>query len=800
MSVRGDDETVAGTIPGVGPTATASKPPEVPPQGVVEGAERIANRYQIVRWLGGGGMGRVYEAFDSELEERVALKVLKAGLTDDSLERFKREVRLTRRIQHKNVARMFDIGEHAGEKFLTMELIDGEPLTRVLGSGPMPWHKLRSAALQIANGLAAAHECGVIHRDLKPDNVLVETATGRLVITDFGIARSGDDPNVTQIGAVVGTPRYMAPEQLAGGEIDHRADLFSYGVMLFELATGTRPWAGDNPIAIAVAQATQPARPFIAPAVPPSFAALVMSCLHLEPAQRPQTATDIATRIAAETPTPETATGRTPKFSMTPPAGVAVTGTSAAVEAFPTLAGVETTIVVLPVTCPPGDEYLADGMHEDLVDTLSTTPTVRVRPVGLVRGHIDPDVRELGRRFDVEHVVSASLRRTPTGLRISARMISVADGFQIWAHRADCTESEILAQTDILARGIASALSTRAHTATRPMDPRAVDLFLRARAEIRLFMGEHVVRGAELLEEAAALAPSSPAILGAYAYARAQAWVLTANQDLLAPAQAAVDRALASGHGEGYVGSAILKNNLADTIGAATDLGLALARAPMSAHTHEHLGKFLFEIGPIEDAKKHFDMAVGLDPGRARPIAPELVRYFSYLEDWEASEVLIESLERSDVVGLQRVALVLRYRMQRWRGQRPARLQDDSTMLLQRFGPNLVALLRHLDRPVFDAAVIDRELAAHFREVRPRRGQLFSLQIVAEEAATAGHTEFLLVTLEHAIRNGLIDITWMDRCPLFQFVRGHERFIDMRDRVAAHAMQLRQILRSIAPT
>src|SRR3954470_24570046 len=219
--VDGHDDTLASSLP----TLSGGSTPM---------AEVVANRYEIVRWLGGGGMGRVYEVKDTELGERVALKVLRGGLSEEATERFRREVRLTRRIQHRNVARMFDIGEHNGDKFLTMELVDGAPLTRELGSG-LPWLRVQSRAMQICAGLSAAHDAGVIHRDLKPDNVMIERATDRAVITDFGIARSGDDASVTQVGVVIGTPRYMAPEQLAGQDIDLRADVFSLGVMLFEL-------------------------------------------------------------------------------------------------------------------------------------------------------------------------------------------------------------------------------------------------------------------------------------------------------------------------------------------------------------------------------------------------------------------------------------------------------------------------------------------------------------------------------------------------------------------------------------
>jgi len=295
MSVRGDDDTIAGTLP-----ATTVDPTELP--------EMVAGRYRIVRWLGGGGMGRVYEAIDSELGERVALKMLRAGLSDDALERFRREVRLTRRIQHRNVARMFDIGEHAGDRFLTMELVDGASLARELGRA-MPWVQLAPLAIQLCEGLAAAHRVGVVHRDLKPDNILIERATERAVITDFGVARSDDDAMVTQAGSIVGTPRYMAPEQLAGHEVDARSDIFSLGVVLYELATGVRPWAGDNAIALAVAQATQPARPIVSSILPPGFVALLERCLECDRRRRPASVGELlATLQAPDAMAPPTTT------------------------------------------------------------------------------------------------------------------------------------------------------------------------------------------------------------------------------------------------------------------------------------------------------------------------------------------------------------------------------------------------------------------------------------------------------------------------------------------------------------
>src|SRR5262249_37071176 len=198
---------------------------------------------EMVGWRGVGGMGRVYRAIDRELGETVALKLLLKELVNSEamVDRFRQEVRLARKVTHRNVARTFDIGEHGGEKFLTMELVGGESLSRVLARrGALPEVEALAVARQICDGIAAAHGVGIVHRDLKPDNVLVEEG-GRIVITDFGIARS-DRPDASSptVGGAIGTPAYMAPEQVEGSaSVDGRADVYAFGAMLFEMVTGT---------------------------------------------------------------------------------------------------------------------------------------------------------------------------------------------------------------------------------------------------------------------------------------------------------------------------------------------------------------------------------------------------------------------------------------------------------------------------------------------------------------------------------------------------------------------------------
>jgi serine/threonine-protein kinase len=793
MSVGGDDDTIATQRT---TAATAA---------VLDATELVAGRYRIVRWLGSGGMGRVYEALDTELGEPVALKVLRSGLSDEAIERFRREVKLTRRIQHRNVARMFDISEHAHNKFLTMELIEGVPLSRAFGAtagarGLITWPRLRSLAQQLCAGLAAAHDAGVVHRDLKPDNVMIEHGTDRVVITDFGIARGGDDVSVTQVGALMGTPRYMAPEQLAGDEVDQRADVFSLGVMLFELATGTRPWSGDNAIVIAVAQATHAPRPITAPHIPAAFAALIGRCIALDPARRPASAAAVGEAIASDraisAPLFDDAVTIPVKLTARPPVQDTGLGGGRARRLEPE----PTTVAVLPVTCAPGDDYLADGLLDDLVDTLSSAGTLRVRPAGVVRSRSELDPRELGRALEVDHVVVAALRRTPLGLRVSARLISVADGFQIWAHRDDCSEAEILTIADHLGRSIAAALSARAASGDRPTDPRAVDLYLRARAELRRFWGEHAQNAADLLEQAAGYAPSSPPILGALAFATVQAWIMRGDPELAHRAHEAVERGLATGHGEAYLACATFKLNQGDHEGAASALGTALVRAPMSAPAHETAGKILMEIDTATEGRHHLETALGLDPGRANVISAELGRLDALQGNWAAANARYRRLLDDPDPSVVQLGAAFEARLAGWRNDRAAMVAAAA-----KFAPrvenaaNVLAFVEHATTTgELDLARWNSLEQLFTRPDRAQRMQVISLQLMSEVAIILGRHDLAIRALGKAADMGLIDVTWLDGCPLFARFAGDLRWRAIRDEIALRASRVLAAFHSAA--
>ncbi|MCK4431420.1 MAG: protein kinase, partial [Candidatus Aminicenantes bacterium] len=226
---------------------------ETPKEELTTGST-FAGRYQIIEELGKGGMGKVYKVHDTEIKEKVALKLLKPEIASDerTIERFRNEIRLARKIAHKNVGRMFDLGKEKGTYYITMEYVEGQDLRGLIRqSRKLTVGTAISIAKQVCEGLAEAHRLGVIHRDLKPSNIMIDKeGSGRIM--DFGIARSLRAKGITGAGVMIGTPEYMSPEQVEAKETDQRSDIYSLGIILYEMVTGRVPFEGDTPFTIGV--------------------------------------------------------------------------------------------------------------------------------------------------------------------------------------------------------------------------------------------------------------------------------------------------------------------------------------------------------------------------------------------------------------------------------------------------------------------------------------------------------------------------------------------------------------------
>jgi len=301
MTVGEDAPTV---VTGGGPRSTAeaasrSAEPQV--------GSLFAGRYEIQAVVGKGGMGIVYRAHDRDLDDLVAIKTLRSDAVsaDPSLlDRFKQEIRLARRITHSNILRTHDLGEANGLRYLSMEYVKGITLKHLVESDQiLPLPVALRIAKQMCAGLAAAHGAGVIHRDIKPQNILIEP-TGGLKIMDFGIARLTEDRGMTATGTVIGTPDYMSPEQARGLPLDFRSDIYSTGVVLYELFTGTLPFEGDSPLAVVLkhVQEKPPAPQSRNPKIDPKVAAIVLRCMQKNPAERYQSVNELyeaLTRVTA---------------------------------------------------------------------------------------------------------------------------------------------------------------------------------------------------------------------------------------------------------------------------------------------------------------------------------------------------------------------------------------------------------------------------------------------------------------------------------------------------------------------
>ncbi|MDH4220842.1 MAG: serine/threonine protein kinase, partial [Candidatus Aminicenantes bacterium] len=257
----------------------------------------FADRYQVIEELGKGGMGRIYKVYDTKIDEKIALKLVDVETAADkkTLERFSNELKLARKVSHRNVCRMFDLGEEQGIHYITMEFVPGEDLKNsITRIGPLTPGKAISIAKQICKGLAEAHKLGVIHRDLKPQNVMIDSE-GNARIMDFGIARTLKGEGITADGVVIGTPEYMSPEQVEGKEVDPRTDIYALGTILYEMLTGRVPFKAKSPISIAFKHKTEkPKDPrMYNDQIPEELSRLVLKCMEKDKEKRYQSAGEL---------------------------------------------------------------------------------------------------------------------------------------------------------------------------------------------------------------------------------------------------------------------------------------------------------------------------------------------------------------------------------------------------------------------------------------------------------------------------------------------------------------------------
>ncbi|HTT65032.1 MAG TPA: protein kinase [Bryobacteraceae bacterium] len=537
--------------------------------------------YEILAPIGKGGMGEVWKARDTRLDRIVAIKRLHGKHSD----RFEQEARAIASLNHPNICQIHDVGPD----YLVLEYIEGEPLRCPYGA-----REGLQLALQIAGALEAAHRKGILHRDLKPANIMV-TKEGAVKLLDFGLAKAMDaDATCTLEGTVMGTAAYMSPEQAEGKKLDERSDIFAFGAVLYEILSGRRAFGGSSPASAFSAVLRDDPRPLDAP---PALARLVMRCLEKAPQDRFPSTGELKTALSQVS-----LQGEEPRPS----------------------------IAVLPFTNmsrDPDDEFFSDGLAEEIINALAQIPGLKViaRTSAFAFKGQNTDIRKIAEALGVTTILEGSVRRAGSRIRVTAQLITAADGSHMWSQRYDREIADVFAVQDEIAQAITSSLEVKlgAKAASRhaytPSVP-AYEAFLRGRHHLFKFTPESWKRAEECLKQAIALDPryAQPHAMLGYGYLEAEAGGIKDLRTVAPLIRAEAQKALEIDPGE--PGPRFLLGSVA----AAHDYGwdeasrqfqAAMATSGVSPEGHwAYASLYLQPLGRFQEAVAEMQSAVEQDP------------------------------------------------------------------------------------------------------------------------------------------------------------------------------------------
>ncbi len=473
-------------------TESFTKTSEIPTEELTPGST-FARRYQIIEELGKGGMGQVYKVLDKETKERIALKLIKPEIASDKkiIKRFRNELTTARKIVQKNVCRMFDLNKDKGNYYITMEYISGQDLKGLIRqTGQLTVRKSIYTAKQICEGLIEAHSLGVVHRDLKPNNIMIDRG-GNARIMDFGIAKAIKGKNITGSGVMIGTPQYMSPEQVEGKDVDQRSDIYSLGIILYEMLTDRVPFEGDTPLTVGVKQKTEtPKDPKdFNELIPDELSRLILKCLEKERENRYQSAGEVRSELeniekgipTTDSVVPKKMPQTSREITVTFGRQWIVIAASFAIVMLAVLAIIflskkegtplqdKKMIVVLPFENlgSQEDEYFADGIADEISSRMASLDDLGVisRSSAKRYKNTEKTIKEIGKDLGVDFVLWGTVRwhLNPKGrgrVLVTPELIRVSDEIIIWSDRYTREIEDIWSVQSDIAEKVISALSS----------------------------------------------------------------------------------------------------------------------------------------------------------------------------------------------------------------------------------------------------------------------------------------------------------------------------------------------------
>lgn len=745
----------------------------------------IISRYRLIEPLGAGGMGVVYKAKDIRLHRMVALKFLVEPRIHEpeALQRFEREARAASALNHPNICTLYDIGEHKHRPFLVLELLEGQTLQKRIRGGPLCLDEILDCGLQIADALDSAHEKDIIHRDIKPANIFL-TTRGQAKVLDFGVAklRNGEDHNLTNSGCIVGTVAYMSPEQALGEELDARADLFSLGAVLYEMAVGQPAFSGNALAVIFDTLLYRDPNPLsdLAPHLPPKLAEVIFRALEKRRERRFPNA--LALLAALKNVKQDLQSGRQDT----------VRGAGTPVTLSPDFTD---SIAVLPFENVAGEanaEYLSEGIAESIINTLSRVTTLRVIPRTTAFRYKRPglDPVEAGRRLGVRTVLTGRLTERAGRLIIGTELIDCTESSQLWGEKYNRNFSDVFAMEADMAQEIASKLRLRLSpdeqqrlTKRSTENVEAYKLYLKAMYHASKWTPEGLQKGIELSRQAIEADPVYPVPhvgLG-YIYVLLGYFGWATPREALPRAKSAALKALDIE--ADYANAHLLLAIVAlffdwDWRQSETHLRTALRLAANQAHCHWALGHWLLAMERYEDAIAAMKQAVDLDPLSA-PMSLGLGYAYYFARQYDRSlEAYQSTIELDPSFVPAYLALPVLY-------ARTGRYEEAFATIDQFLSPdqfNDYNQIAHA-RILAIAGRVD-EARGLISQLGVKKGYPYIRTFTcAAVHALLGEHEQALDLLERCYQERLSPLAFLAGQPEFESLHGHPRFTNLLGRI-----------------